>query len=291
MNILITGAGGLLGHEVCQTLLKQHALTVLARALPQENHQGIRYLTCDLSQEFNVEQLPNDIDVIVHLAQSPFYREFPQRADHVFNVNCAATAKLLEYAAAHKVKHFIYTSTGSVYEPYQCSLEETNQVTPTSFYANSKLIAERLFAPYESYFKITILRLFFLYGPHPDKKQTIINNLLQRIQEQQEITIDGNKGGLKFVPTLTSDIAHCIEQVIEQGITGTINVANPQALHLEEAINIMADKLGVKPTIKHNLEKSAMSIIPNLEKMHTLLPNVKFTTFAEGVGRLIGATE
>jgi UDP-glucose 4-epimerase len=287
MNILITGAGGLLGHEVCQKLIKHHSITVLASETLKQVDSTIRYFVCDLSHDFDEDQLPKDIDVIIHLAQSPYYREFPQRVDHVFKVNCAATAKLLAFAAAHNVKHFIYTSTGSVYEPYTTAMEESSQLTPGSFYANSKLIAERLFAPYESYFKITVLRLFFLYGPHPEKKQTIINNLLHRLLKNEEISIDGQKGGLRFVPTLTTDIAFCIEQVIAQGITGTINLASPEALYIEEVVNIMADKLNVTPNIKRNFDKSAISIIPNLEKMKSLLPNVRFTPFIEGVSSLL----
>ncbi len=287
MNILITGAGGLLGHEVCQNLLKHHQLTILTREAPKTANPSINYFVCDLSQDFNTDEFPKNIDVIVHLAQSPFYREFPNRADHVFNVNCAATAKLLAFAAAQNVKHFIYTSTGSVYEPYDTSMEESISITPNSFYANSKLIAERLFAPYETYFKISVLRLFFLYGPHPDKKQTVINNLLQRLQEHQEITIDGKQGGLKFVPTLTKDVARCIEQVITLGITGTINIANPEAICIEELVNIMANKLGVTPNIKRNMENEAMTIVPNLDKMQAALPNVKFTPFAEGMLSLL----
>lgn len=287
MKILITGGNGLLGYEVSRKLQDNHFLVSLTREISTRKEGKIEYLTCDLAADFAIDKLPSDVEAIVHLAQSPHYREFPHNVEHVFKVNCASTAKLLEYAAKIKVKHFIYTSTGSVYEPYSCEMKESSPTSPASFYANSKLIAERLFAPYKGYFNISILRLFFLYGPHPLNKQTVINNLWQRLRENQEITIDGEEGGLCFVPTLTTDVANCIAHILQKEITGTINIANPKALTIEEIVHIMADHLQVIPKITRFPKKCALTIIPNLETMHTLLPEMQFSSFSSGMRQLI----
>lgn len=287
MKVLITGSQGLLGREVIRILEKNYDITCLVRDLSKNKKVNVSYLCMDLSSHFSVDELPNEVDVILHMAQSPHYHNFPEQAEHVFKVNCAATARLLDYAVKAKVKHFLFTSTGSVYEPYVEQLREENYLDPSSFYANSKLIAERLLVSYKDYFNISVLRLFFLYGPHADFKPTLINGLMQRLLEKQEITIEGKEGGLRFTPTLTTDVAQCIKLIIEKEITGTLNIASPEILYLQDVVTMLSSKLGVEPNIKRIVEKPALSIMPDTKQIENLLPEMKFTSFEEGITQII----
>lgn len=285
MKVLITGATGLLGYAVTERLLKKQSITTVVRTRTSgcQNTEII----ADLSQNFDTSTWPTDIDVLIHLAQSPHYRAFPEKASDVFNINCASTAKLLAYAQQTKVKHFIYTSTGSIYEPYQSILNENDYLNPISFYANSKLAAERLCLAYQSFFKVSILRLFFLYGPHPTSKQTLINQLVTRIQHHQTVSIDGPGEGLIFVPTLTTDIARCIELIIEKELDGLLNIANPESISMEMLINTIANQLDCTPVIQRNLEKTGAKIVPDLKQMQSLLPEMQFASFARGLRFLL----
>lgn len=288
MKILITGSNGLLGPEVIRALSHDHQLMAVMRSTPETTDDVIEYITCDLSKAFDVALLPKHVNIIVHLAQSPHYREFPEQADHVFRVNCDSTARLLDYARRAGVKHFIFTSTGSVYEPYESELLESAALAPTSFYANSKLIAERLLASYEAYFKITTLRLFFLYGPSATPKHTLINMLVNRVKQGEEVLIDGVDGkGLQFVPTLTRDVADCIRLVIDKGLTGTYNFANPKKLSLASTVEMIGEHLGIPVNIKHRPDISAPTIIPNVDKFMKHADDFKFTPFNEGLKYLL----
>jgi len=291
VKILITGSNGLLGPEVIRALSHDHQLMALMRATPEIKDDAIEYIACDLSKVFDVALLPKHIDIIVHLAQSPHYRDFPAQADHVFRVNCDATARLLDYARSAGVKHFIFTSTGSVYEPYENELLESAALAPTSFYANSKLIAERLLASYETYFKVTVLRLFFLYGPSATPKHTLINILVNRVKQGEEVLVDGSDGkGLQFVPTLTRDVADCIRLVIDKGLTGTFNLANPTESSLASAVEAIGEHLSIPAKIKHRPETPAPAIIPNVDKFMQHTGDFKFTPFDEGLKYLLRDT-
>ncbi|MDF1826987.1 MAG: NAD(P)-dependent oxidoreductase [Legionellaceae bacterium] len=288
MKILITGSNGLLGPEVLRALSDEHQLATLVRATPEIKDGAIEYITCDLSKTFDVALLPKHVDIIIHMAQSPHYREFPEQADHVFRVNCDSTARLLDYARAAGVQHFIFTSTGSVYEPYESQLLESSALAPTSFYANSKLIAERLLASYEAYFKVTVLRLFFLYGPSATPKHTLINMLVNRVKQGEEIVIDGvDSKGLQFVPTLTRDVAHCIRLVIEKGLVGVFNFANPTASSLASIVEALEAQLGVQAKIKYRPDTAALTIVPNLDKFMHDAGDFKFTSLDEGLKYLL----
>lgn len=291
MKILITGSNGLLGFEVMRALSYEHKLMALMRVTSETKNEAIECIACDLSKVFDVALLPKDIDIIVHLAQSPHYRDFPNQANHVFRVNCESTARLLEYARTVGVKHFIFTSTGSVYEPYENALLESAALTPTSFYANSKLIAERLLASYETYFKVTVLRLFFLYGPSITPKHTLINMLVNRVKQGEEVLVDGVDGqGLQFVPTLTRDVANCIRWVIDKGLTGTYNFANPTKLSLVSVVEAIGEHLGVQAKIKYRPDTPAPAIIPNVDKFMQHTCDFEFTPFDEGLKYLLRDT-
>jgi len=288
VKILITGSSGLLGPEVIRALSHEHNIMALMRAMPKIKDDAIEYLICDLSEAFDVNQLPKHVDIIIHLAQSPHYRDFPNQADHVFRVNCDSTARLLDYARIAGVKHFVFTSTGSVYEPYDSELLESASLAPTSFYANSKLIAERLLVSYETYFKITVLRLFFLYGPSITPKHTLINMLVNRIKQGEEVLIDGVNGkGLQFVPTLTRDVADCIRRVVNEGLAGTFNFANPTKSSLASIVEAIGEQLGVQAHIKYRPDTSAPTIIPNMDKFMRHAPDFRFTSFNEGLKYLL----
>lgn len=288
MKILITGSNGLLGPEVLHALSDDHQLIALRRAMPEINDDAIEYITCDLSQAFDVALLPKHVDIIIHMAQSPHYRDFPNQADHVFRVNCDSTARLLDYARSAGVKHFIFTSTGSVYEPYERELLESAALAPTSFYANSKFIAERLLASYEPYFKVTVLRLFFLYGPSKTPKHTLINMLVNRVKQGEEILVDGaDSRGLTFVPTLTRDVAECIRLVIDKGLTGTFNFSNPTASSLASIVGTLGEQLGVQAKIKYRPDTPAPTIIPNLDKFMQHAGDFQFTSLDEGLKYLL----
>lgn len=283
MNILITGGSGLLGVEVINQLKHNHLITSLVRTKPTHKLDKVRYIECDLASDFDVTQFPKNIDVIIHLAQSPYYKEFPNKADHVFKVNCHSTLKLLEYAKSNGIKHFVFSSTGSVYEPYSGQIQEQDNIDPNSFYANSKIISERLIHSFEPYFKTSILRLFFLYGKHGSNKQTIINRLACRIINGDEVTIEGDNGALVITPTLTNDIAQCIKTIVEKEIGGILNLANPEQCSFKHIIDTLVKELNPLTKIKRLPQKEITSIIPNLEKMQKLLPNIHWTPFQDGV--------
>src|SRR5256885_17081403 len=100
MRITVTGATGVLGRRLCADLLAGgHDVVGVRRAgviVPGELHR-VRWIDCDLAD--SSQPLPEmGVDAVVHLAQSRHYREFPEKASNVFDVNVASTARLIAYA-------------------------------------------------------------------------------------------------------------------------------------------------------------------------------------------------
>ena len=140
-NILITGSSGLLGSSLVKKLsAESHVLYCISRNNKFLGN-NIHPINVDLSSDFDIQQLPDEIDIIYHLAQSDRFREFPDGAMDVFNVNIHSTAKLLEYARTTGIKKFIYASSGGVYGTSVSPFHENSPINPPGalgYYLGSK---------------------------------------------------------------------------------------------------------------------------------------------------------
>ena len=80
-EILVTGASGLCGHSCCKLLLeKGYSVYAIVKSRTTQLVSGVKPVVMDLTDEWNEKVMPSKVDVILHLAQSPYFREFPQNA-------------------------------------------------------------------------------------------------------------------------------------------------------------------------------------------------------------------
>ena len=111
-KILVTGANGLLGRYILSSfLLHDYEVYALVQSIPRNTNPDIKYIEVDLNSDWSYDDLPSNIDVIIHLPQSSKFREFPNYGMDVFNVNIKSTIKLLDYSTKIKLRHFIYASS------------------------------------------------------------------------------------------------------------------------------------------------------------------------------------
>src|SRR5689334_13731859 len=82
-RILITGATGFLGTRLVDRLSTDNEVWILSRK-PQSVKRQVHWLCQDLAEQHWHVELPKEIDAIIHLAQSSYFRDFPENAAHVF---------------------------------------------------------------------------------------------------------------------------------------------------------------------------------------------------------------
>ena len=91
---LVTGANGLLGRTLCNKLSQKCVVYAIVRSKPKDPVDSINYISLDLSREFSFDELPSEIDCVLHLAQSNKYKDFPEGASDVFSINVNLEGKL-----------------------------------------------------------------------------------------------------------------------------------------------------------------------------------------------------
>lgn len=273
-TILVTGANGLLGRAIC-TLLSQQGNEVfgLVHRETQNKILGVKYISVDLETDWNVNQLPSHVDVVIHLAQSSHFRDFPEKALNVFHVNIASTAKLLDYSRNFGVKSFLYASSGGVYGNSNQAFNENSSIFPPGklgYYLGSKLSGEVLTQSYTSVFNVNVLRYFFIYGPN-QKKGMLIPRLMDSVMNHLPITLQGGSG-LRINPIHVADAATATIAAMKQDTSAIYNISGPQILSLKDIGDQMGEFLGIKPEYQF-LQGEAKDLIGDNSAMRKFLYN------------------
>ena len=249
MKILITGASGSIGKTLIPILIKQYNILCLGKT--KVNIKDVTNIFCDFNEKLDKLYLPNDIDVIIHLAQSNKFRDFPNSAEHIYNVNVRSTLFLADFAKSNNIRKFIYASSGGIYGNRNFGFTETDNVPvdDLGFYLGSKLCSEIILDNYKEMFDVVLLRLFFVFGKDQSKNM-LIPRLINNIKKNNKIIID-KSGGIKINPIYVNDaVASIIESIKLEG-SHKINVAGNEILSIKDISEKIAKKLGLP--VKYNI--------------------------------------
>jgi len=249
-NLLISGAGGFVGSSFINTFKKKYNIYAIFKNAPKIN-QGIKKeIILDFSKESKMS-LPQEIDTVIHLAQSNFYRDQENYADDIVDLNIISTLNLLEWAKNANVKNFIFTSTGNVYKPSDALLTEDSPLEPNSIYGASKLSAEILIKQYKKYFNINILRLFSVYGPY--QKNMLIPQITNKLLSNEKIILAESKG-IYLTPIYIQDLIDIFEKIIDEESSRecceTYNVSGNEIISLRDILLILSKHLKIEPIIE-----------------------------------------
>ena len=274
-NIVVTGATGLLGRHLLPILKVDNDVWAISQNPPEkESVTSVCWVKFDLAGELSGlnELLPDRIDAVIHLAQSPFFRDFPDFAQHVFNVNVNATMFLLDLARSSGCTHFINASSGGVYTFSDHLLSEKGiELLPagSGFYPVSKQCGELLVNAYANFMHTVNLRFFFIYGRGQDAGM-LIPRLVESVRQGKEILLQG-KEGLHLNPVHASDAANAVMKSLELNESHTINVAGKYTTSLKQLGLIIGESLNVEAKFSIDPKQSAKDIVADISAMNTLL--------------------
>ena len=189
-TILITGAGGSIGSELCKQILSypvkkiltlsrgENSLFFLKEKIDRENPQEDRivYLIGDILDENRLNEIGDTykIDFVFHAAAHkhvPLMETHPKEA---FKNNVLGTQNLLHLCRRQKIKHFVFISTDKA-------------VNPTTVMGASKRIAELLTRSYhkKGSFHTSVVR----FGNVISSRGSVVPLFRRQIRHKMPITI------------------------------------------------------------------------------------------------------
>ena len=288
-RILLTGATGLIGNHLCRSLFAggNNVCGLGRQENPPPELADIDWIHCDLSKPVDSSVLPGNIEVIIHLAQSRRFREFPDGAKDMFTINIQSTFDLLDYGKKIGIKHFIYASSGGIYGFGDKIFKETDDINIPSqlnFYLSSKYASELIIHNYSSFFSTAIIRPFFVYG-HGQRRDMLIPRLISMVKEKKPVSLKG-ENGIVINPVYVGDAVAALEQLVELGLSETFNIGGREILSLRQIGELIGKSVGEKPVFECHEETKPGYLAGDISKMSALLGKPKIS-FADGLKKTL----
>ncbi len=253
---------------------------------------AVRWLALDLRDPDFARELPWRVDAIVHLAQSREYRDFPEGASDMFEVNLGATARLLDYARHAGVGRFVFASTATMYEPSHQPLTERSPLLCTSYYSASKRAAELLIQQYRGLFSCWLVRIFTVYGA--DQRDQLVANLIRRVEDDEAVTVQGSSG-LPLSPIHVSDVARAVwyaasspDAIPEPG-GEVVNLGGSERMTIRSLAEEIGRAMDRAPRFAFSAGVDPPGFIADRTLLDRMLPDMPSMSFADGIRQVLAA--
>ncbi len=311
-TILVTGAAGFLGYFFCKELLKHDYQVIGLDNFFRGKRENIDslltyrqfiYHECDLSQDTNIASVRNlltqhAVQIVIHLAAINGTQYFYDRPLFVLDQNIRITQTLVSALKDTSVRYLIYTSSSEVYgQPVTIPTSEEdpillNILADRDSYAASKAIDEfylRLLTEQQA-IDCLIVRVFNLYGERMvgTRYGQVIPEFIRKLVNRETFTVIGNGSHTRSFCHV-QDAAWALRQLMEKNATGIINLGNDQEisiLQLAQMIHRLANK-PFKPKFLPNRPKDIIRRCPNIQRLKTQLPQLRFTPLEQGLSQLL----
>ena len=274
MQILVTGAAGFIGADLCQKLLaREHRVIAvdnlndyydvsLKRArvkqlMSHPNAAQVQFLQMDICDREAIATLfaKHEFDAVVHLAAQAGVRYSLQNPQSYIDSNLLGFANVMEGCRHNKVAHFVYASSSSVYGANKnFPFKESDRVdNPVSLYAATKKANELMAHSYSHLYgmRCTGLRFFTVYGPwgRPDMAPF---RFASRMLKGEAIPVYNNGEMIRDF-TYIDDITEGVVRVSESGSRSELykiyNIGRGEAVPLMDFIGALERHLGVNAII------------------------------------------
>lgn len=234
MNVLVTGASGLLGRAVSAEFNK-NSWKVLGIALTRAKDDLVKL---DLTDTEAVRNLIRDYKphVIIHCAAE----RSPDRVERDYmtarKLNVSASKNLAQFA--YEIKSvFVYISTDYVFNGETPPYSEDAVPNPINAYGISKFEGEKSVTEVNP--DSCILRIPILYGEEEYVGESAVSSLIALLQEKEHVRVSNFE---RRYPSHTSDIAAIIFQLVEKKLE-------------DPTINSVFHWCGVEPFTKFEMAK------------------------------------
>lgn len=241
MKVLMTGGFGLIGSRILEIWNGKYEVVVADLVDESDKYKNVTYTQVDITQKEEIAALIFDQkpQVVVHLAAFTDVEKAENDRDLAWEVNVNATRNLAEVSRDNGC-HFIYLSTGFVFEGKKESYSEEDAPNPVNYYGLTKMEGERTLL--KSEVPLTILRINYPYRGKWAKKSDTVRWMIDKMQKEEEVTLVNDQ---HISPTFIDDLAAVLDGVIEKRLTGTYHVTGGDCLTFVEIGKLLAEQFKV----------------------------------------------
>jgi dTDP-glucose 4,6-dehydratase len=245
--VLITGAAGFLGSNLCDRFLADGHEVVGMDNFITGNPDNLRHLDNeprfsliehDVTKEIAVS---GALDGVLHFASPASPVDYLELPIQTLKVGSLGTHKTLGVAKAKNARYFL-ASTSEVYgDPQVHPQPETywghvNPIGPRGVYDEAKRFAEAMTMAYQRFHKVDtrIVRIFNTYGPRmrPSDGRVVSNFIVQALRGE-DLTVYGDGRQTRSFSYVTDEVEG-LYRLFLSNYTQPMNIGNPDEFTILE---------------------------------------------------------
>lgn len=286
MKVLVIGSHGYMGGHLMRGLAIEG---MEPEGASTSDGSGIEPVSGLLPESFQINE---DVSVVIYVAQSPYYRQMPDKASHVFAVNSLSPVRAAVAARRAGVRRFIYVSTGTVYAPSFLPLAETAPLRRDNLYAMSKLHGEEALSLFRQYMDVVVVRPFGIYGP--GQKGRMVPNLISSVRRGAPIDLQpksddpDDDGGLRISLCHIDDAVNVLIGIAKTGGPAYLNLAGVEAMSIREMALIIGQMLGRTPNFSITSNPRDSDLIADISALQKIQA-ISFSDFRLGIKEIVRA--
>jgi UDP-glucose 4-epimerase len=243
MNILITGATGFIGSNICKELINTgynvFGLSYSGRTQnisSLSNCERFHLIKGDIRERETICHIleSNNIKTVLHLASYIPQIDSLSDSSLCFDINVKGTLNVLRAAYLNSVSKFIFSSSMSVYSqpPKYLPVDEEHPTQPSTYYGKSKFWGELCCNLYSKVMNIIILRYSGVYGKGQEKYRAIPTFINQALSNEP-ITIHGD-GTQTSDFVYVKDVIQATLQALNKNRSGIFNIGSGEEVSIKK---------------------------------------------------------
>ena len=238
MRLFVTGAGGMLGINLCLQQMVKHEVIALTYDIPLRG-AGFDSYSADITDITSVQKILQKTkpDAIIHCAAIANVDDCEKNPERARWVNSDAPGYLAEWCVRHSIP-MIQISTDAVFDGVRGNYTESDIPNPLSVYAKTKLAAERNVA--EAFPQAIISRVNF-FGFSPDGKRSLAEFFLNQLRNGK---MAHGFEDVFFCPLYAGHLTEILMLMLEKELKGLFHVVAPEPVSKFAFGKKIAEKFG-----------------------------------------------
>ena len=273
MKILVTGASGLIGSNLVETLHRQgYDVTATYRTTSKINNKDIKQIQGDLLDSNFCDEITKNVDVVFHCAANTSGAHVMSSSPLVHvTPNVIMNSQLMESSYKSNVKKFIFMSSSVVY-PY--TAEKPNKEDEFVFgdiYEKyfavgwMKRYTEKLCEMYSKFLNPTmqciVLRPANIYGPNDkfdNRSHVLPATIMKVVNRQNPIEVWGDGKDIRDFIHIDDFVRACIMVMEKVDKYSIYNVGSGTGKSVDDVLSNCMDIENYKTDVVYNSDKPSM---------------------------------
>ncbi len=239
-KILITGANGMLGSNLCTQYSKDKKNIVIATDIKKPDFTKCLNLKMDITnkEDLNIieKERPNLIIHCAALVNVDYCEEYEKEAE---KINSIGTKNIAE-AAKKSGCYLVHISTDAIFDGNRGNYKEEENPNPINIYGKTKLDAEKNVEKFCSDYAIVRTNI---YGWNREEKFSLAEWMLDKLEKEEELPAFND---VMFSPILVNNLGEAILEIYKIKYNGILHVAGSEACSKLEFAKAIAKVFGLK---------------------------------------------